>query len=99
MEHGGMVTVTVRDETATGGAIDQWPFISLQGRTARLTDPLGLSRIMIERHSDYLCIVPARGSIGPLQLPFEADPIPSTAIMLAVDGTITDTTVLRQLAS
>ncbi|SCF28339.1 hypothetical protein GA0070216_108182 [Micromonospora matsumotoense] len=92
-----MVTVTVRDETATGGATDQWPFISLQGRTARLTDPLGLSRIMIEPHSDYLCIVPARGSIGPL--PFEADPIPSTAIMLAVDDTITDTTVLRQLAS
>jgi hypothetical protein len=63
---------------------------------------LGSSNIMVEPDNSYLCVVPARGQGHQLHLPFEDDPVLSTilskAIMLADDDTITDPSVLRQLA-
>ncbi|MGC4869416.1 DUF4132 domain-containing protein [Micromonospora sp. DT53] len=63
---------------------------------------LGSGNIMMEPDDAYLCIVAARDRTGRLHLPFDDDPMLSTilskAFMLAADDTITDTTVLGQLA-
>ncbi len=78
-------------------------YLHVRGNLRSYRIHLGSGNIMMEPHDAYLCIVPARGGTGRLHLPFEDDPMLSTilskAIMLAADDTITDPTVLRQLAS
>ncbi|NES27950.1 DUF4132 domain-containing protein [Micromonospora terminaliae] len=78
-------------------------YLHVRGNLRGYRIHLGSGNIMMEPNDAYLCIVPARGGTGRLHLPFEDDPMLSTilskAIMLAADDTITDPTVLRQLAS
>ncbi|MBW4700494.1 DUF4132 domain-containing protein [Micromonospora sp. RL09-050-HVF-A] len=77
-------------------------YLHVRGNLRGYRIHLGSGNILMEPHDVYLCIVPARGGTGRLHLPFEDDPmlsmILSKAIMLAADDTITDPTVLRQLA-
>ena len=59
----------------------------------------------MEPNDQYLCIVPAQGTVdvgpGKLFLPFEGDRvlaiILSKAFLLAADTEITDSTILRQI--
>ncbi|MET7705944.1 DUF4132 domain-containing protein [Micromonospora sp. NPDC005413] len=77
-------------------------YLHVRGNIRTYRIHLGSGTIMMEPNDAYLCIVPARDRTGRLHLPFEDDPMLSTilskAILLAADDTITDTTVLRQLA-
>ncbi|MEU1965941.1 DUF4132 domain-containing protein [Micromonospora sediminicola] len=78
-------------------------YLHVRGNLRGYRIHLGSGNIMMEPNDAYLCIVPARGGTGRLHLPFEDDPMLSTilskAIMLAADDSITDPTVLRQLAA
>ncbi|MFI7209931.1 DUF4132 domain-containing protein [Micromonospora maritima] len=78
-------------------------YLHVRGNLRGYRIHLGSGNIMMEPNDAYLCIVPARGGTGRLHLPFEDDPMLSTilskAIMLAADDTITDPTVLRQVAA
>lgn len=80
-------------------------FLIVQGvlRTYRIH--LGSTNILMEPGSDYLCIVPNRGSgwrEGGVFPPFEGDTalsiILSKALMLADDTAITDPVIVRQLS-
>ncbi|MFC4019269.1 DUF4132 domain-containing protein [Micromonospora sp. GCM10011542] len=77
-------------------------FLRVRGTIGSYRIHLGSANVMTEPDDAYLCIVPARDHAGRIHLPFEDDPvlslILSKAVMLAADDTITDDTVLRQLA-
>ncbi|MEO3773332.1 DUF4132 domain-containing protein [Micromonospora sp. B9E7] len=77
-------------------------YLHVRGNIRDYRIHLGSGNIMMAPNDAYLCIVPGRDRTGRLHLPFDDDPMLSTilskAIMLAADDTITDATVLRQLA-
>ncbi|MGW3616340.1 DUF4132 domain-containing protein [Micromonospora arida] len=77
-------------------------YLHVRGTIRSYRIHLGSGNIMMEPDDAYLCIVAARDRTGRLHLPFDDDPMLSTilskAFMLAADDTITDTTVLGQLA-
>ncbi|SCF27076.1 DUF4132 domain-containing protein [Micromonospora chokoriensis] len=77
-------------------------YLHVRGTIREYRIHLGSGNILMAPDDAYLCIVPARDRTGRLHLPFDDDPMLSTilskAIMLAADDTITDATVLRQLA-
>ncbi|MGW3889681.1 DUF4132 domain-containing protein [Micromonospora chokoriensis] len=77
-------------------------YLHVRGNVRDYRIHLGSGNIMMAPNDAYLCIVPGRDRTGRLHLPFDDDPMLSTilskAIMLAADDTITDATVLRQLA-
>ncbi|MET7963212.1 DUF4132 domain-containing protein [Micromonospora zamorensis] len=77
-------------------------YLHVRGTIRAYRIHLGSGNILMEPDDAYLCIVAARDRTGRLHLPFDDDPMLSTilskAIMLAADDTITDATVLAQLA-
>jgi hypothetical protein len=79
-------------------------YLIVDGRLRTYRIHLGSGNILMEPNSQYLCIVPGRGTgeTRTVQLPFEGDVmlsiILSKAFMLAEDDTITDPTITSQIA-
>jgi hypothetical protein len=80
-------------------------FLIVRGTIRIYRIHLGSGNVLMEPNSHYLCVVPAQGTkIGSsLFLPFEGDDrlseILSKALLLADDMSITDATILRQIAA
>jgi hypothetical protein len=82
-------------------------FLVVRGDLRTYKIHLGSGNVLMEPNSQYLCIVPARGSVLPGEsahyyLPFEGDAvlavILSKAFLLADDRAIKDPTITRQIA-
>jgi hypothetical protein len=81
-------------------------FLVVRGKLRTYKIHLGSGNILMEPNDQYLCIVPARDpvtvSAERLFLPFEGDVtlsiVLSKAFLLADDGSITDPTIVRQIA-
>ncbi len=79
-------------------------FLIVRGDRRTYKIHLGSGNILMEPNDQYLCIVPAQGKPqgGGLFLPFEGDDrlsvILSKALLLADDTSITDSTILSQIA-
>lgn len=80
-------------------------FLCVKGHVRSYKIHLGSGNILMEPNDQYLCIVPDRSKTATGEdavLPFEGDPvfsiILSKAMLLAADHTITDPTILSQLA-
>jgi hypothetical protein len=79
-------------------------FLLVQGTKRRYKIHLGSGNILMEPNDQYLCIVPdakARAGTPQVYLPFEGDAtlsiILSKAFLLAEDGAIKDSVILKQL--
>ncbi len=79
-------------------------FLVVDGRRHTYRIRIGSGNVLRSPHDQYVCIVPAGRSkpAGVRFLPFEGDEmlsvVLSKAILVAADHTITDESILRQLA-
>ncbi len=76
-------------------------FALIHGQRSDYRVHLGSGNIHLEPSGRYLCVVPARGNLESLYLPFEDDAktaeVMSKIMVLAHDGQILDPSILRQL--